>query len=342
MRRGKYTLEYKKSVIEVLFQHVANKGIYAVDELQAVLMLDQNEIIEGIQELCHLSDLFNFDEASGAFITLKAYQPLDSEKILNHLSADLKDKIIIQQTFVTGSTNSDLEKVVLGGDQAGLLNTLAISVTEMQRGGRGRRAKEWVSPLAKNLYFSLKFHFPQASLPYLSTLSLRSGFALLEALNVLGIDNAKVKWPNDIWVEGQKLAGILVESSVNSKGIDVIIGIGVNNQRDDAVSITGNYPTNCESILGSPLDRNELIAILTEKLYQVCYQIACRPEALPQLSKEWQTHSCFFGKVIRLISDKGEEIGQEVGIDERGALLIQYADGSIKPHLSGDLSLRAY
>lgn len=329
-------------LLEKLFHYVAPKGTYSQAILQSALNIEESELEPLIQELCALSNLFQYDEAQKSLVSVVGYQPLSNEKILKALPADLAEKIVVKNSFVTDSTNTDLEKVKLPVRQDVGDKTAAIAVTEMQQGGRGRRAKRWISPLAKNLYFSFKYHFPQSALPYLSILSLRSGIALLEALQVFGIEGAKVKWPNDIWVNGQKLAGILVESTVTSHGIDVIVGMGVNNQKDHFDEIVGNNPTNCETVLGKPLDRNLLIAELAKRLYCICQQITEAPESLLDLRSQWEKHSYFFGKTVRLISDSGEEIGQEIGIDESGALLIQYADGSIKSHLSGDLSLRAY
>lgn len=329
-------------VIDRLFQYVSKRGEYPLSVLQSTLNIDAERLQDAITELCAISNLYHYDVESDILQTLVDYEPLDALKILALLPKAYQDQISIQRTFVTGSTNTDLERIRLSSFTAQESLLAAVAVTEMQRGGRGRRAKKWVSPLAKNLYFSFKYHFPQSAFPYLSTLSLRAGIALLDALNSLGIDAAKIKWPNDIWVNGQKLAGILVESTITMDGMDVIIGIGVNNQQDQFSEIIGNSPTSCEAVLGEPLNRNDLVVALTSRLYEICQQIVHAPAQLLDLTAAWKLHSCFVGKTVRLISDKGEEIGQEIGIDESGALLIQYADGSIKPHLSGDLSLRAY
>ena len=334
----------KTALLAAIFRQVSKKGSYHKDDLSALLNVEGDILGEALEELCSISDLFKYDSSLQTFETVVSYQPLDLYRIEQLLSKDLADNIFIKTAFVTTSTNTDLEKITLpeASTPQGFAGSAAIAVAEMQQGGRGRRAKKWISPLAKNLYLSFKYHFPQSSLPYLSTLSLRSGIALLDTLNTLGIETAKIKWPNDIWVDGQKLAGILVESTITATGIDVIIGIGVNNQQDQFTEVVGNHPTNCEAILGAPLDRNILIAALTERLYEICQKIRTAPETLPNLQEQWEGKSCFFGKTVRLISDKGDEIGKEIGIDASGALLIEYADGSIKPHLSGDLSLRAY
>lgn len=339
---GNRILNQLDQVVEALFRATSNRGEYFKSELQSILKVDDELVLKAIHHLCTLSDLFQYEVESDRLIVLESYRPLDERIITTKLPIELADKIAIQRLFVTDSTNTDLEQISLSSRDGKAQISAAVAITEMQRGGRGRRAKRWVSPLAKNLYFSFKYHFSPTAFSYLSTLSLRAGITLLEVLNSFEIEHAKIKWPNDIWVNGQKLAGILVESTITPQGMDVIIGIGVNNQRSQFDEVVGNYPTSCEAILGRALDRNELVARLVERLYIMCEKMAVAPDELPDLSTQWKLYSCFYEKTVRLISDKGEEIGKEVGIDESGALLIECADGSIKSYLSGDLSLRAY
>lgn len=335
-------LQDKMVEIEMLFQKVARKGDYSFATLQSGLQVDDELLKDHLTQLGLMSDLFKIDTIQGVFSTLREYIPLNSQAISELLPQNVQSQILIENHFVTQSTNLDLEKIQVSGNEENDHPLAAIAVAEMQRSGKGRRAKEWISPLAKNLYFSFKYRFPQSSLEYLSTLSLRVGIVLLQVLQESGIQNAKIKWPNDIWVNGQKLAGILVESTFSSKGMDVIIGIGLNNHTDHQIQVLENHPTSCEEVLGNTLDRNLLVAKLTTKLLQLCEQIESRAESLLYLPTIWKECSYFYGKTVQLISDHGIEIGQEVGIDESGALLIQYADGSFKSHLSGDLSVRAY
>ena len=328
--------------VESLFLIVNQRGRYPIAMLAGMLSQDETRIRAAVLRLCQLSNLFVFDEAENTLETIDSYIPLDSLAIRHQLPLALRQKVSISRFFVTGSTNSDLENIALTDANCDAGDLAAIAVAEMQQGGKGRRAKRWVSPLAKNLYFSFKYQFAAESLPYLSSLSLRVGFALLASLQTLGIEDARLKWPNDIWVNGQKLAGILVESTMTAKAMTVIIGIGVNNQQDQLQEIIGNHPTNCEAILGQPLDRNVLIGILTTKLYTLCQQISEAPESLEPLNTSWPDNSVFYGKKVRLISDKTEIIGTEVGIDDNGALLIQDEAGQISGIYSGELSLRAF
>ncbi|MHC5225254.1 biotin--[acetyl-CoA-carboxylase] ligase [Ignatzschineria sp. LJL83] len=327
-------------IIETIFQNVSAKKEYSLDILKSMLGIEEAILRDNLDQLCLISDLFKVENEK--FSTLKEYIPLNSQEILGFLPKDLQSQLLIENRFMTQSTNLDLEKIQVAGNEECTHPLAAIAIAEMQRSGKGRRAKAWVSPLAKNLYFSFKYHFSQSSLEYLSTLSLRTGIVLLQILHDSGIQDAKIKWPNDIWVNGHKLAGILVESTFSSKGMDVVIGIGINNQIDQEIQVLENHPTSCEAVLGYALDRNLLVAKLTTKLFQLCEQIEKDSKNLLHLPSIWKEYSYFYGKTVQLISDHGIEIGQEMGVDESGALLIQYADGSFKTHLSGDLSVRAY
>lgn len=341
------TVESELTITEAIFNLVADQGHYDLDFIYNKLAeyypnITEALIVDGIETLMHSSDLYEYDVNQRILLTQSSYIPLNKQKILGSLSALLSasttDKIFISPCFVTSSTNTDLEKISLKSKDC----TAAVVVAEMQMGGRGRRSKRWVSPLAKNLYFSLKYTFPQAALPHLSSLSLRAGVALLDSLRALGVINAKLKWPNDIWVEGQKLAGILVESTITQSGIDVIIGIGVNNQYDRSLAVVGNHPTCCEAVLGAPIDRNLLVAALTSRLYTLCEEMNHTPDQLIDLMTVWPENSCFYGQKIRLMSDKEEIIGEEVGVDKSGALLIKRVTGEVSALYSGDLSLRAF
>lgn len=332
-------------VTEIIFRHVKNKGRYSVGELYELLRnqyqdrrISQESIDDALRTLASVSDLYEYHEAHQLLVVNSTYMPLNPMSIESLLPDSISEEIAINHCFVTLSTNSDLEKLNLQNRNV----KAAIAIAEMQSGGRGRRAKRWVSPLAKNLYFSFKYHFPQSALPYLSSLSLRAGMALLTALQSLGISKSQLKWPNDIWVGGQKLAGILVESTITQSGVDVIIGIGVNNQYDRSLEVVGNHPTCCERVLGQPIDRNQLVAMLSTHLYQLCHTIEYQPSLLPDLMECWPAYSCFYGKTVRLVSDSEEIVGEEVGVDKSGALLIKLVTGEVKSLYAGDLSLRAF
>lgn len=261
---------------------------------------------------------------------LYSYIPLDRESILSSLNKSLVDDVI---TLIdVTSTNEEIAKLPL--------TKALVMVSEMQTNGRGRNGKVWISPLARNLYFSMRIQFKAQALANLTSFSPALGIALVEYLQSKNIP-AKIKWPNDIWVNGAKLAGILIETSAKSEHeVEMIIGIGLNNHPLADDNLAQNKATSIYQILGEAFDRNALIA----DIIQLISNLRDQYEAFtpPNIVELWNKNSALYQQKIRLFSPNREIIGTEIGIADNGALLIQHEDGSIQNYFSGELSLRAY
>ncbi len=324
----------KTILMEQLFKQISQKGEYFLSDLALRLQVDEVPLEMAAISLASLSDFYDYDPAQKRLITRTAYTPLDQASIIANIPSFVAHKMNITTLFVTESTNLELIQ------RRERIFDIDVVVAEMQKKGRGRREKSWVSPLAKNLYFSLKCRFPLEIAEQLSSLSLYVGFILLQALEAQGIHEAKLKWPNDIWVQGQKIAGILIESQVRAEMIEVVIGIGVNNHQDHTLQLLDNLPTCCEAIVGRPIDRNRLVAALVESIVQLS-QAYLNGATLPDLVGQWSSYSYFYGKKVQLIADNTTLFGEEIGIDRSGALLIKTEDGKIQHIYSGDYSLRA-
>lgn len=106
------------------------------------------------------------------------------------------------------------------------LAPLTCVTAEEQTAGRGRFKRHWISPRGENIYASLYLTVPLGA-RYLSNLGQIMAFACAKVLRGLGF-NAQLKWPNDILVEGKKIAGVLTETITKEKEMGVIIGIGLN------------------------------------------------------------------------------------------------------------------
>ena len=165
---------------------------------------------------------------------------------------------------VTGSTNDDL----LEAGKQGAPHGTGLAA-RAQTAGRGRRGHKWDST-AGNLLLSIVLR-PCVNPAKYSGLAAVSGLAVLEALEKQGLANEiGLKWPNDLVLEGRKLAGILTEASLSGRGVDhVVIGIGVNlRQRpDDFSPEVAQIATSLEA-QGYPADRAALETALAEALCQ--------------------------------------------------------------------------
>lgn len=258
------------------------------------------------------------------------YIPLDSTKILSKLPKNCVDDVI--SLIDVTSTNEEVAKLPM--------KKALVVVSEMQTQGRGRNGKVWVSPLARNLYFSMRIQFKTQALANLTSFSPALGIYLVEYLQSKNIP-AKIKWPNDIWVDDAKLAGILIETSAKSEHeVEMIIGIGLNNLPLADTNLTQNKATSVYEVLGEAIDRNILVA----DIIQLISNLRDDYESfnIPNIVELWNHNSALYSQKIKLFSPAREIIGTEVGIADNGALLIQNEDGTVQQYFSGELSLRAY
>lgn len=231
------------------------------------------------------------------------------------------------------STNQLALEALKSGARNGLF------AAEYQTRGRGRRGREWVSPYAANLCFSLAWRF-SAGLAALEGLSLGVGLALREGLSRVGVGGVELKWPNDLLSQGRKLGGILVEVSGDAAGeCEVVIGVGVNVAMPSGQLERISQPsTDVASLVADCPGRNALLAILVESLFQTLDRFEAQGFAV--MREQWQSANAHRDMPVRLISGSHEISGICRGVDDRGALLLE-TDGRVQAYYGGEISLRA-
>lgn len=214
----------------------------------------------------------------------------------------------------------------------------AVCLAERQTRGRGRRGRHWVSPYGANLYLSLLWRF-ERGVAALGGLSLVVGIALLRALQDLGIQDAGLKWPNDVYLRNAKLAGILIEIAGESAGpCSTVIGLGVNVAMPEhcGTQIDQSW-TDLSRASGRPVSRNQLAGLVIERLLLAVREFD-RTGLRPFLI-EWQRHDLSFGQPVWLQTAEGRVSGTGAGIDDDGAFLLDTPNG-IHRYTSGEVSLR--
>ncbi|WP_299182207.1 bifunctional biotin--[acetyl-CoA-carboxylase] ligase/biotin operon repressor BirA [uncultured Neptuniibacter sp.] len=211
-------------------------------------------------------------------------------------------------------------------------------MAEQQTAGRGRRGRTWVSPFARNLYFSLVWRFEQGAAA-LEGLSLLVGLSIVKALEKQGISGVELKWPNDLLYRGQKLAGILLEVNGEASGqCQVVIGVGINVEmpRDQADSIDQPW-IDLKTIAGKVLNRNHLLAEILNELVQGLRDF--ERNGFIGLVDEWQSYHAMQEQVIVL--QVGGKLIEGVcqGVDSSGALLLETAAG-VQAFHGGEVSIQ--
>jgi BirA family transcriptional regulator, biotin operon repressor / biotin---[acetyl-CoA-carboxylase] ligase len=231
------------------------------------------------------------------------------------------------------STNSEALRHLEAGQSVPF-----VVLAERQAAGRGRRGRTWISPFAENLYYSLVLRV-EGGVRQLEGLSLVVGLALLRALQGMGVDGAGLKWPNDLLVDGRKIAGILLELSGDPADVcHVVIGIGVNVNMLPGQAPPIDQPwTSMRAVLGRGIDRNELVSALNEQL--MGYLGLHQERGFSALLEEWQDSHLWQGRQVRLAAGAQELVGVVLGVDVTGAIRLQ-VDGVERHFSGGELSLR--
>ncbi|WP_373776988.1 biotin--[acetyl-CoA-carboxylase] ligase [Glaesserella sp.] len=212
----------------------------------------------------------------------------------------------------------------------------SLCVAETQTAGRGRRGRQWYSPQSQNLYFSMLWHYPSKHIEQLSSLSLVVSVLIAEAFQALNVPNIQIKWPNDIYHNGKKMGGILIESRVDHCGVYLVIGIGLNlgmKNVDEAV-VTQAW----SDLSDYQIDRTQLAAHLATHLQQALQRY---PQAgFADYIERWQAFDIFRNQAVKLVTESDEIHGISLGINDEGELMLRQGD-IVRCFAIGEVSLRA-
>lgn len=213
-----------------------------------------------------------------------------------------------------------------------------VCFAELQTAGKGRRGRVWVSPFGSNIYLSIAWQYQQGGMAALSGLSLAVGVAMIRALKAQGIDDVGLKWPNDIYHQGKKLGGILIEVSGETDGsCSAVIGVGLNLflPENKAQTITQAW-TDISQITGHPIFRNQLAGELLNQLLPVIAEF--EQQGIQAYLDEWRDYDCLKGQPATLFIAQQTIEGTVEGINDQGLLLLKRNDGNIQTFASGEVS----
>lgn len=230
-----------------------------------------------------------------------------------------------------GSTNDEAATWARAGAPAG-----AVVVADEQTRGRGRLGRRWHSPPGESLYLSvvLRPPLPPHRVP---PLTLAAGVAVAEALVASGVVPA-LKWPNDVLVDGKKVAGILTEMSADVDRVHhLVVGIGVNLNGCQFPDELAAIATSVALARGAPVVRAELAAILCARLEHWFDQfVGDGPAAVVAA---WKQHARFFGRRVHVSSGRDQLDGVAEDLEDDGALRLRLDDGRAARVVAGEISL---
>lgn len=229
----------------------------------------------------------------------------------------------------TGSTMDDAAEWARDGADEG-----AVVVAETQTASRGRLGRRWISD-AGNLYFSVLFRPDQTALPLLNPLA---GVAVSRAVRQVAGLYPAIKWPNDVTIDGRKVAGILAESAMSGARIEhAIVGVGVNVALDvSADPETAETAASLNDLAGSEVDRSELLRRTLQYMDALYLDVKRGRSPIP----EWRRWLDTLGQRVVVTHHGASNAGLAEDIDELGNLLLRADDGRLLTLTAGDITLR--
>lgn len=322
------------NIDDALIERLADGQFHSGQDLANSLGVSRTAINKHIAKLDALQlDVFR--------VHGKGYKLAKPLQILNYQK--LKDSvhaadIPLYLKRITSSTHDDL-KHLLNDSPAKTLSAGTCILAEMQTNGRGRRGRTWLSPFASNLYVSMYWPLNEGLNSALG-LSVLVGIRLAESIRQAGIEGVSVKWPNDVYIQGEKVAGVLVELEGQPTGeAHALIGIGLNLSMPERFKQSIGQPfTDIQAHLHTPLDRHKWAATLVNDLRSILAEFT--RHGLEPYVATWRSLDHFYGKPIRVLLGQHEQQGIGQGIDSHGALLVEQENG-LKRYFGGEISIRA-
>lgn len=322
-------MEQKIKLLHVL----SDQKIWSGEELASQLGVTRATISQWVKQLESSGMEFNKVKGRG-YRLLSPVQMLDYKGLLQALSTEVRGRLsLVDISVQSPSTNDSAMKAQYDSGKWKLFTT------EHQTRGRGRRGRVWENPPCSNLAFSLGYrgHIPLSQL-YMS--SLLVGYAVASELaNYCGVE-AKIKWPNDIYVNDKKIAGILCELQ-GSPPDDVllVVGVGLNvfNKPDLTVK-TASDVTSLVQVSDREISRTELLARLVDSIVTRFYEFEQRGTSW--LLDEWSGLDLLQNRPITVLRGDQAFNGTGAGVDENGQLRLLDEAGNVVLFNGGEVSVR--
>lgn len=261
-------------------------------------------------------------------VTNKGYKLLNNHDFVSpqSIKSYLKNDIEVICLDKVDSTNNECKRLLADGKTGVFLIT-----ADEQTAGRGRQGKSFYSPLATGVYFSLVIR-PHTALTSAVTATTAASVAVCKAVEELTDKQPKIKWVNDVYVDGKKICGILTEAITNfEEGIvdSVVIGIGININ-------THSFPDEVDNAgcLNADISRSELIAKTVDALLHIA------GGDYAGFIDYYRSHSLVIGERIKFIQNSKVTPATALEIDETGGLVVRLDDGTVTTLRSGEISIR--
>ena len=273
-------------------------------------------------------------------VPAKGYRLLSSPEVLTSLdiTAGLATKRIGSSVVCLKETESTNHVAFRMAEEGAGEGTVVIA--DAQSAGKGRLGRVWLSPAGVNLYCSVVLR-PSIAPVAACQLTFLSVVAVARAIESCTALKPLIKWPNDILIDGKKVAGLLNEMNAETEKVNfVVLGIGVNlnvRMSDLGEGLLRHPATSLLEAGGGEVNRAEFTRVLLRELDRLYDRFLAEGEG--PVRAEWLERSAIRGRSVRVSQVNREFTGVVQGVDSFGALLVKLADGTVETVLSGDVAL---
>lgn len=330
---------YPQLTVPVLIAALADGNFHSGEALGQKFGVSKTTIRKKIQALQEFALEVHSLQGKG-YRLAEPLQLLNIDTIKTVLCEEQAKKIrAIDYTLSTDSTNLQAVRALLGSKHSLAPGEAQVFFSEHQTSGKGRRGRTWISPFGHNLYCSVLYAVPKGAAA-LAGISLVVALALHKAIARLGCHGLKVKWPNDVYFDGRKLAGILLEMHGDVSGpCHLVIGIGVNlSSRQPAMQNIDQAWTALDTVGYSPVMRNKFAGLLLEELLVSLQEY--ERAGFASFVQRWAVVDDLLGKQV-ILSNNAERIdGICRGVGINGELLLELSSGVTQAFVGGELSIR--
>lgn len=303
-----------------------SKDYLSGEELSKTLGVTRSAIWKQIQELKNLG----YDIVAVPHL---GYQLVGTpDRLYAHeVSQGLKTKFIGKQISYFDALASTMDVAAQLG--MGKAAEGSIVLAESQTKGRGRLRRDWLSPKYKGIYFSLILR-PKILPAEASLLTLLAAVSICQAIKKVSDLEAKIKWPNDIFINGKKLGGILTELNAQMDEVNfVVIGIGLNINNDKKSLIAS--ATSLKELKKESVSRIELLQEILRKIEEN-YLVFQKKKGI-EVIKKWREYSFTLGKRVKVVEHAKRLEGVAIDIENDGGLLLKDDAGLVHKVMAGDI-----
>ncbi len=254
------------------------------------------------------------------------------------ITSGLKTKVFGKQVYYFESIDSTQNQAMRMASNPA--NNGALVIAEKQTNGKGRLGRKWISPKG-GIWFSIILH-PQFDISVITLFPIASALALSNAIEKTLNIKSELKWPNDITINGKKVAGMLVDASLESNKIEnIVLGVGINfnvdvKQIEKMLKDTPNFYG-----VASLGEQNKtikpilLVQTFLNELEKICTLLNSKDTK--KIIKDWTVKSSTIGQNVELNTKEGKIKGKAIKIDHDGALVISENKKNVRV-IEGDIT----